>query len=87
METMICYTKEEIWDKHIGERGNVKRDKSEAGLHPFVTGEGIKQARQSKKRSKPFQPIVKPFSTSDIVLLHFVAFPLTFLYHRYMKQR
>lgn len=48
MEEMKFYTEEEILDKHIGEKGTLKREKFEADLHSFLIGEVIKKARESK---------------------------------------
>ena len=48
METMKFYREEEILDKHIGNKGTPNRDQFDGELNSCLSGDAIKQARQSK---------------------------------------
>lgn len=45
---MKFYTEEQIINKHIGEKGEIAREKFDAEVQSFLIGEAIKKARQSK---------------------------------------
>ena len=48
MGTLKTYSLEEITDKHIGEKGTVKRDAFEYELKMDLIGEAIKKARKDR---------------------------------------